>query len=442
MMFSPALVSRKQLCRAAALVCALLGAAGSSRAAELFQVTASAGGQSGTASYSSAQAAFDGLSLAALQALAPAYTSTSVAFMVIDYRGLKLDTAYPTPGPSLRLTIASLGITQTFNGATREESRQLLRTYFKTGDALDRIMKALAEASPVDPIAGNPASLQTRLVTGSYKRYFSGLASELSGRSLGRTASARAGPPLWLAAAGNEPPVLGDRAKDLDPSRYAAMAEADLAWYSRAGLSSTVASLPFSVTLPTSAERPLSVDGELNLANTEGARTYGGSIALAYRQRISDNWALVPSASIGISVSPDLGGAGTMASVALTSSYRLVKRPDYELWMGNAVNLTRSVSTTLAGYRFNPGLHNLALTNGLMLSLPPAAFLPDLWVELSLNDTRFSGSAVYDRRYNELGLALLSARRIANMPVTLRGELSLINTTHSNGVAAKLQLLF
>ena len=439
----------RRLCQAALLGSAGLGAWLPAQAADLFSDTVTAGvgtgSSTGSASYTTAQQAFDGLRDASLQALAPTYNSTAPASMLIDYRGLALNTAFPSSGPQLNLNIPKLGIAQQFNGATREASRQLLRDYFKSGNALDRIMRALTESSPVDPIAGNPASLQTRMVDGSYQRHFKLLASTLSGRALGRVLgmppSAQAGPPIWLAAAGTDAPVLGDRARDLD-SRSGAMAELGLARYSRAGLGSTVASLSASYAFATGPERPLSLDGELNSAHTEGAKSYGGNLGLAYRLRLQDSWYLVPSLSAGLSASPDLGAAGTLVSAALTSAFRLAEQADYALWMGNAVNITQTVNTSLSGYQFNAGLHNVVFTNGLVLSLTPASLWQGHWLELSLADTRYTGSTVYDRRYDELGIALVQARRGGGGPATLRGELNLLNTTHSKGWGVKVQMTF
>lgn len=447
----PACVPRRLrwVCRVALLGGAGLGAWLPAGAADVFSITVTAGtstnSSTGSASYTTAQQAFDGLRDASLVALAPTYTSSTPAVMLIDYRGLALSTAFPNSGPLLNLNIPKLGISQQFNGATREASRQLLRDYFKSGDALDRIMRTLAESSPVDPIAGNPASLQTRMVDGSYQRHFKLLASTLSGRALGQTlghvAGAPAGPPIWLAAAGTDAPVLGDRAHELD-SRSGAMAELDLARYSRAGLGSTVVSLSFSHAFATAPDRPLSVDGELNTAHTEGAKSYGGNLGLAYRLRLQDSWYLVPSVGAGVSASPDLGAAGSLVSAALTSAFRLVEQADYTLWMGNAVNFTKTVNTSLSGYQFNAGLHNVVFTNGLVLSLTPASLWQGHWLELSLADTRYTGSAVYDRRYDELGIALVKARRGGGGPATLRGELNLLNTTHSKGWGVKLQMTF
>ena len=424
---------------------ALLGGCQVATAADLFSVTVAVGAQTGSAGFTTAQDVFDGLRDANLQALVPAYNGTVVASMRIDYRGLMMVAAFPIVGsPQLDLSIPGVGIAQNFVGATREESRRLLRDYFKSGDALGRIMKALAAASPVDPIAGNPASLQSHMVASSYSRHFRQLAGTLAGRSLGRAPSAQAVPvdrPIWLAAAGNEGLGLGRPADD-PAARIDATAGLDAARYVSAGLSSMVYSLPFSVPFATGPDHPLSLDGELQHADTEGAKTYAGNLGLAYRWRLHDGWYLVPSASVGASVARDLGAAGIIVSGALTNAYRLAEQADYVLWMGNAVNVLQTVKTTLGDYSFDPKLRNVAVTNGLVLSLTPSALLQNHWFEFSLADTRYTGSPGYDRRYDELGVALVRARRSGGGPATMRAELNFLDTTHSKGWGVKFQLGF
>ncbi len=412
-------------------------------AADVFNITVLVGAQTGSAGFNTAQQVFDGLRDANLQALVPAYTGAAVASMRIDYRGLTMNTAFPVVGgPQLDLSIPGVGLAQSFVGATREQSRQLLRDFFKNGDALGRIMKALAAASPVDPIAGNPTSLQSRMVASGYSSHFRQLAGPLAGRALGLAPGAQAAPadrPIWLAAAGNQGL---DRPAEEPSDRTGAMAGLDVARYSSAGLSSMVYSLPFSVAFATEPDRPLSLDGELQYADTEGARTYAGNLGLAYRWRLNEGWYLVPSASVGASVARDLGAAGIIVSGALTNAYRLAEQADYVLWMGNAVNLLQTVKTSLGDYSFDPKLRNVALTNGLVLSLTPSALLQNHWFEFSLADTRYTGSPGYDRRYDELGVALVRARRSGGGPATMRAAISYLDTTHSKGWGLKFQLGF
>jgi len=419
-----------------------LGVCQGAAAADLFRVTAVIGTSTGTASFTTVQQTFDGLREDRLQALVPTYTGVEAAAMTIDYRGLAMSAAFPIVGnPRLDLVIPGAGISQSFVGASREQSRQMLRDYFKNGDTLGRVMKLLAQETPTDPIAGNPASLQSRMVRSSYEQHFRALASAQGGRSLGREQAAAHERPVLLASADGEPPTLG-RPADAPADRSRLSVDLKLARFSGSDRSSTMVTLPYSLALGSGAEQPLSIDGDLQYTEFERTRTYGGSIGLAYRVRIDERWYLVPSASVGGTGSSDLGSVGTVVSAALTSAFRLLERPEYSLWMGNALNLLQTVKTSLGSYSFDPQLRNLAVTNGLVLSMTPSAIWQNRWLEYSFVDTRYSGSSLYDQRYDELGVAIVQAGRADDWPTTMRAELNAFGSEHSRGWGLKFGLTF
>ena len=188
------------------------------------------------------------------------------------------------------------------------------------------------------------------MVAGDFARNFSALAGGLSARAFGDERAA-------------------------EPARPAQQAGLGAARYSRAGLSSVVASVPVGYAFDSGPDRPLSIDGVLQYADTEGAKTYGANLGLAYRARVDERWYLVPSASLGLTASSDLGTAGEIASAALTSAFRLYENADYALWLGNAVNLQRTLRVSVSGYSFDPKLHNAVFKNGLLLSAAPSPLL-------------------------------------------------------------------
>lgn len=399
-----------------AVLAGLLAAAGTTGVfgADNYRVTATIGAQTASAGFGTTEQTFDALTESGLRALLPGYTGIEATSIRIDYRGLSLLTAYPeAESTALVLDIQRLGINEVFEGSTREESRRLLRDYFKNSDALGRIMRALAEVSPTDPLAGNPASLQSRMVSGSFQRHFGAVAGGRPGASAAER-QAEAGT-LARGTAGRQ---------------------------TRAGLSSTTVGVPFSYALPIGPQRPLSVDGELQYASTEGAQSYGLQLGLAYRLAMGEGWALVPALSVGATASPDLGSAGTMVSASLTSALRLVDRGDFALWMGNGLNHLRSVASSAQGYRFDPQLRNTAMTNGLMASWAPAPLGPQQWLELGLSDTRYYGSALYDERSNELSLAWVRASPSSAGITSMRAELAYQDSTHSRGWGVRVQLAF
>ncbi len=418
-----------------------------SDAADLFSVTAVVGADTRTVHPQTAQQLVDAVRDQDLKLLVPSYTGSEAASLTVDFRGQLIQTAFPTAGSTrLDLDVPGLGITRSFVGATRQQSREMLRDFLKTSDAMGRIMKALARSSAVDPVAGNPASLQTRLVAGNYNRHFRLLASERTARDLGiqPQAQAQAAMPILLASAADEPPAIAPLV--IDKADSATMVELDAARYTAAGRASVVANLSFSHALPTAPDRPLSIEGDLQHADVDGATSIGGTLGMAYRMRVKENWYLVPSVSVGAVESRDLGSAGTMVSASLTSAWRLARGSDYIVWIGNAATLTQTVNASIGGYSFDPKLRNLVLTNGAVAYLTPAALGRNQWLEVSLADSRYTGSAIYDRRYDEMGIALVRSRRSSGGPgrgpATLRAELNYLDTTHSKGWALRLRATF
>lgn len=398
------------------LVAAAMLLAGNASAADLFNVTATIGGSdSGSRSYTTAEQVLNSIGDDDLRLLAPSYAGFEQAVVSINYRGMQALASYELRATELQLEIPVLGISETFAGGTRAESRRLLRAYLRDSDTVGRIMRLLAATSPADPIAGNPASLQSHLVMERYRRDFSSLASELSARGLGWPSDAAGG---------------------------ASAVRPKISRISREGITSVTVGLPFSHAFDTSPQRPLSIDGELVRVDTEGTVTYGAQLGLAYRVQLNPDWYLVPGASIGVTGSRDLQTTGSMVSGSLTSALRLIDRADYALWMGNALNWTRTLPAPIGEYRADPHLRNWVLTNGLLLSLAPGSLMRDRWVEVSLSDSRYHGSDLYDRRHNEIGVAMVLARRSAFAGTTMKFELSLIDSTHSRGWGARFHLMF
>ena len=409
--------------------------------ADAFNATAGVGTQTASIGFKTAEQAFDSLRQPNLSALVPAYTGVQVATVAIDFRGLALRTEYPIfDNPTLILNIPSLGISRTFIGATREESRILLRDFFRNGDILGRIMKELAKTSPVDPVAGNPNSLQSRMVAQTYERGFRSLVTEFGAQTAdsGKAASERS---RWLVAATGDIPGLGNGGGGTAPTSSASVG-LGVAGYRQAGLSSNGVSIPFDYSLATERGRSLSLEGDFQYTDTQGAQTYGLNVGAAYRFGVNDRWYLVPSANFGVTGSKDLGSLATMVSASLTSAARIYRHFDTTIWMGNSVNFSRALKTSIGDYSFDSKLQNVAFVNGLLLSTPLAAAGRNFWVEYSVTDTRYTGSELYNRRYDEVGVAIVrSSGRLGNESY-LRAGLSYLNGSQSKGVRLNLHYAF
>jgi hypothetical protein len=223
-------------------------------------------------------------------------------------------------------------------------------------------------------------------------------------------------------------------------SMPAASASVELARYRRSGLDSTGVRVPFSYAFPPDPDRPLSLDGEVYYTDTESAASYGISLGLAYSFRQSERWYLIPALNYGVSGSDDLGSVGQIVSVSLTSAALLYDSPGASLWMGNAINHLRTLRSSIGSYSADPDLHNTAFVNGLVLTTPLPALGRGTWIEYSFADTRYTGTDLYDSRYDELGVAVARSRSGSGRYYKL--GLSYLDTSNSKGWMLSFNYVF
>lgn len=427
--------------RATASLVLVLGCSQVSLAADNFVISVSTPGNA-TVGFSTAEEAFDSLGQQKLSTFVP-YTGVEVVLIGANLRGLSVAMAYPIVGnPRLDLLIPSLGIQRTFIGATRDDSLELLKEFFKSGDEASRIMRELVKVSPSDPLAGNPNSLQSRMVAGTFDRSFRSLVSKLRAVEDGGGQAAALELKSWnVAAAGASVPLPegGPAAPARIPSMSAGLAVSS---YKQAGVRGTTVSVPLSYAFPPDPARPFSVDGELQYTNTEGAKAYNVTLGGAYRISVSDRWFLIPSANYGITGSEDLASFGHIVSVSLTSAFRIYESPQFSLWMGNGVSYLRSLKSSFDDYSFDPELRNTAFVNGLVLSTPLPALGANTWIEYSFTDTRYTGTDLFNRRYDEIGVAVGRSSSSRSNPSYWKIGATYLNGTHSRGGAVNLHYSF
>lgn len=407
--------------------------------ADPFNAEASVGASTVEVGYTTAEDAFDSLKGINLSDLLP-YSGVEVVSTNIDFRGLELLAGYPVlSSPQLDLDIPTLGITRSFVGATRDESLEMLKDFFKNGDVLSRIMRELARVSPVDPIAGNPASLQSRMVFSVFDRSFRARVRMHAARTVGADARVALDGPRWTVAAAGES-LSGMGAADPGIAAVAnAVAGVELSRYRQAGLTTVGVAVPLSYSFGAEPDRPWALDGSLFYSDTEGAKTYSVDVGIGYDHRVNDGWYLVPALHYGVTASEDLGSLGQMMSVALTSAALLHERGRTTLWMGNTINVLRSLNASIGDYSFDPELHNVAFVNGLVLATPLERLGSNYWIEYSVTDTRYTGSDLYDERYDELGIAIARSNTAGGY---LRAGVSYLDTTNSKGWRVSLQYAF
>lgn len=314
-----------------------------------------------------------------------AYTGVEVATADVNFRGLPMTLSFPTANNgTLTFVVPALGINQSFVGvgattqAARDEAIEQLKNFLRKGDFASRIAKRLAELSPVDPVAGNPNSLQSRLAEQDFDNAFMAFASRII-----------AGGP-----AANQPNLFGLGLR--------------FGSYSQGGLTSNAYTLPLSYTIKSDEDprRQLTLTLPVTYNDVEGAKTYHVAAGANYRVPIGDQWALTPAINWGVTGSRDLGSVAQMISVSLTSTYVIELSDNRRISIGNMIGYYKTLKFTVGDYSFDPNIQNVVFRNGLLYSMPTNLLGGGKSLEYSYINTAFTGSALYNKMTHEVGVTL------------------------------------
>ena len=399
-----------------ALLVALLAPV-SGEAAEPFTFFVSVGAEQGSAGYSSAESLILAAQTGAIQALVPTYTASSQAEMVLGFRGLTINTFFPAGSQELSLSIPSLGISQLFLGATRDESASLMNDYFKSAGLLEQIASYLAANSPLDPIAGNPNSMMSSLVANDFNQTFNAEFSNIADPSDVATQS-------------------GQSVSTAESRNYVGIGLS----YTQMnmGLSDTrvrTTTVPLSYTIRNDLDprRQLTFRLPISLTDVEGAKVYNLGLGVSYRVPMSRSWSLTPSFNYAVTGSADLGSAAQVAAAAITSTYYW-RNQGYDLGMGNMLGYMTTMPFKYRNYSYDPNISNTVLRNGVLYSRPTRMLGGKMHFEVALIDTRFFGTDLYSDNYQELKFTL-GTTRAANLAATgvFRVGASLIHAPKDRG---------
>jgi hypothetical protein len=319
-----------------------------------------------------------------LNNLVNAYTTNSAATATLNIRGLPATVSYQANSPVLRLVVPSAGINTTFNGATRDESQVLFKDFLlQNGGALaTKLLQALVATSPIDPVAGNPNSLQNMSAASDF--------SIATGIGPGGT-EIPGGPNGGLLGQPNLVTLGGD-----------------IGFATSGGFTSEIFSIPIRYVIPfRNPEYALTIDVPLTYVNTEGTSSYFGSFGVSLRIPVLENWYITPSVRFGASGSVDLGAGALQYSGGVASRYDIFWK-DLQITIGDGVTVAKTVGLDIGSINVNYDLTNELFNNGVQVegSLPYTMFgEPTSW-QVYLMDTAVAGSAVYINHYDEIGVSV------------------------------------
>lgn len=354
---------------------------GQAQAADLFGITVTTEGETASQTFSSAIDMFDAIDDDLFTTLAPAYTDTSLATSLVNFRGVPMVLEYRDAGNTLYFSVPELGIEEAFTGNSRRNSENAFIAYFKGNEnhiGRDITRYAIAETA-ADPVAGNPGSLMSQMAGADYSVGTRGTTGAL-------------------------PEISSDTTTIAFGARFGR--------YSIRDQDSNVYSLPLRTSIAFGGGKALIVDLPLTLVEIENAYSYSGSLGLGVRLPITSIWTLTPAVRAGVVGSSDLGALAYLYNGSLTSNLHFAL-PGFELDIGNSAMLSQAGSAEVKGYEFEYDVSNVITRNGATvtrpLSRPLFGHAADL--QLAAVNTQFFGDQLFIENYTDLAVSVgLSAR--------------------------------
>lgn len=364
----------------------------------------------GEKSYNDAEAFVDSVrNGAGLQGIVSSYNPSSKIRADVDFRGVKGIITAEANDSKIVLHIPSLNETHEFDNGNRDASSRALETFLKNNHSgtTAKVQRELVKETPNDPIAGNPASLQSTMVSNTYADTFSEPTSNIRSGSV----------------------------PSADPERnYRGLIPIGLRFgrYSAHGLNTDVYTLPLGYTYRgLGGGRELSFHLPISYARTNGAETGQIGLGVSYRHPMNEYWSLTPSINVAGSASRDMASVGSFASVSLTSNYT-VPYKGWDVSVGNMVGYYQSLGARVKKYSFNPDIKNVIFRNGIMASQPIKIGGHPLAIEYSFTSTYFTGTDLYNDWTNEFGITI-GTHKSSLLPEYLRVGVSYLHGKDING---------
>lgn len=297
------------------------------------------------------------------------YTDSSPASAIFDFRGVETRIQFDDNSARLKFEVPSLGISQTFDGANRNETQDKLESYLeKNGDGiLTKILQQSAATTAIDPVAGNPNSLSDTMIDNSFN-------SSVNGFNQNDVAKANNSVGVGIATGQYQ---TGDYVQQ-------------------------TLTLPLSYTVRfDNPKYKLLLELPIHYSSVEQAEIFGLALGSALQVKIKKNWALTPGLRYGVIGSADLASAASVLATTLTSNYRIpTEGMDFNI--ANMLGNTSTGGSIKAGeYEIDYDLTNTVVKNGIGIEFSHNSKLinrPTSW-QFNLANTQILGDEVYIDSY-------------------------------------------
>lgn len=303
----------------------------------------------------------------------------------VDLRGLAATLSYAADSSDLHFLVPTAGIDVTFSGATRDQSQEQFEDWLKGQDipdvsdlAITDLLQAFVAHSPVEPVAGNPDSLESRM-----------FAADLGLGTLG--------------------PFLKDFP---DPSQRIPSLfklDAELGYFAAGPYNGQTYDLELGFGWNILRRLALVTDLEMLFNIIEGDALAGhGTFGLGLQGRILDWWNLALVARAGLVGSIDVGALTAMFSVSAVNHMRF-DLDGFRVEMKNMVGYSDTAAGfEIEGIELDYDLTNVVLKNGLELSkaFPFGGGSRELRGKLFWTDSHYFVDELWLEHSDEIGLGL------------------------------------
>lgn len=326
-------------------------------------------------------------------------TQTASITAIFDIRGANGIGSYNQNSPVLTVRVVNDDGTTfvnkngescafTYNGTTRQESYDLLDAAIDDEGTLPdarRLTACLAGAlvrnSPVDPLAGNPNSLQASLARSSL--------DFTSGDSL----IEEMGPDGSGANSAGDPWIIGATAGFGNAGRFdVTKIDARIARGFRVfegGRARLKLDLPFSYT------------------RISGTPAYSAQVGMGLEVPVSPNFSLEPRVAYGVTGSAQVGQAGHILQGSIAGRYVLYGVGRGRIVLGAMGGYSRTLGTPFTDIDLDPGLKNGVFRGGGAYETPLDLRVGGRLTSLraSYTFTQYTGSDLYNNNFHEFGLS-------------------------------------
>ena len=345
----------------------------------------------------------------------------------LDLRGVEAVAGFRQGETAFFFEVEAAGIDISFDKGDRDESLEEFQRWLKGGvdtptspaEAVTSLFQAFVADSAVDPVAGNPFSLQTRMMQSPYD-----IAMRAAFRPDDETAPDEDGV-VWSG-------------KDVFDLRT------DYAPFWGGDWNGFMVDLAFKYTLNLKEPRLAFIfDMPVAYTQTEGdAHTATAHAGVGMLIRATPWWNVLTEGRVGLSGSLQLGGLAVLYSTGVTSHMQW-QLGDTTLRMGNAFTASSSIDgIEWLGYELTYGITNYLVRNGFEVErrLPGRVRGNPLFARLIFNDNWVLGSDVYVDHYNEVGVHFGTTRSMGSGAVRDRSSLGLTYTGAQDYHALRVSL--